>query len=104
VSERPVRVILDASAIVAFTRGSVGVGETLAKVNDEGAAAGLPVLCLVQTIWAVADRDQMDLLINHEATVLARGLLAGVDRALTSPGQVARVHQLWRVHDGEVPV
>jgi hypothetical protein len=66
----PGRILLDASAIVAFCRGtSVDVGE----VNDEGAAAGLPLLCLVEGRRAIADTDLLDLLVTHGATtVVAR--------------------------------
>jgi hypothetical protein len=41
VSDRPVKVILNASAIAAFTRGTVDVGEVIAEINDEYSAAGL---------------------------------------------------------------
>jgi hypothetical protein len=70
VSGRPIRVLLDASAIVAFTRGSIDVGETIAEVNDEHAAAGLPFLCLVEANRAVADTDRLDLLVAHPATAV----------------------------------
>jgi len=70
VSDRPIRVLLDASAIVAFTRGSIDVGETIAEVNDEQAAAGLPILCLVEATRAVADTDRLDLLVAHPATAI----------------------------------
>ena len=69
-SDRPVHVILDASAIVAFTRGAIDVGETIAEVDDELTAAGLPVLCLVQATASVTDRDRLDILLRHEATTL----------------------------------
>lgn len=68
--DRPVRVVLDASAIVAFTRGSIDVGETIAEVNDEDAAAGLPILCLVEASRAVSDSDRLDLLVAHPATAV----------------------------------
>jgi hypothetical protein len=71
VSQRSVRVLLDASAIVTFTRGiSVDVGEVIGEVNDEGAAAGLPLLCLVEARRAIADTDLLDLLVNHQATTI----------------------------------
>jgi hypothetical protein len=63
-------VLLDASAIVAFTRGSIDVGEVVAEVDDEGAAVGLPTLCLVEAQHAVADAVRLDLLVSHRATVL----------------------------------
>ncbi|MGC9670942.1 hypothetical protein ACNTMW_30895 [Planosporangium sp. 12N6] len=67
---RPIRVILDASAIRDFTHGSVHVGETLAEVADDSGAAGLPILCLAQARWAITDTDRLDLLVNHHATTL----------------------------------
>lgn len=68
--DRPVQVLLDASAIVAFTRSSIHVGEVIAEVDDEQAAVGLPLLCLVEATRAVADPDRLDLLVNHRATVI----------------------------------
>ena len=41
-TDRPIRLIFDTSAIVAFTRQSIHVGEVLAEVADEHAVAGLP--------------------------------------------------------------
>jgi hypothetical protein len=70
VTERPVRIILDASAIVRFTRGSIDVGEVLGEVNDEDAAAGLPVLCLAEAYRTIADTDLLDLLVTHPATAI----------------------------------
>jgi uncharacterized protein with PIN domain len=68
VSDRPVQVLLDASAIVAFTRGSVDVGEVIGEVDDEHAAVGLPVLCLVEASRAIVDTDLLDYLVAHAAT------------------------------------
>ena len=63
-----VRVILDTSAIVAFCRESIDVGEVIAEVADEpGCVFALPILCLVEASRAVADRDRLDLLTNHHA-------------------------------------
>jgi hypothetical protein len=70
VTDRPVRVVLDASAIVAFTRGSIHVGEVIAEIDDEDGAVGLPVLCLVEATRGAADSDRLDLLANHRAGVL----------------------------------
>jgi len=67
---RPIRLILDASAIVAFTRASIHVGEVLAEVHDEDAVAALPVACLVEVVHAVADTDRLDLLVAHQAIVI----------------------------------
>jgi hypothetical protein len=67
---RPVQLVLDASAIVEFTRESVHVGEVLAEVASEGAVAALPVPCLVEAVHAVADDDRLGLLVGHNATVV----------------------------------
>jgi hypothetical protein len=64
-SDQPIQVLLDASAIVAFTRGSIHAGE----VDDEQAGVGLPLLCLVEATRAVADTDRLDLLAHDRATV-----------------------------------
>lgn len=66
-----VRVILDTSAIVAFCRESIDVGEVIAEVADEdGCAFALPVLCLVEASRAVSDRDRLDLLAHHSAALI----------------------------------
>jgi hypothetical protein len=70
VSDRPVQIIFDSSAIVAFTRGSLDVGEVLHEVGDEEAAAGLPLLCLVHAHPAVTDTGLLELLVAHPATVI----------------------------------
>lgn len=66
-----VRVILDASAIVAFCRESIDVGEVLAEIADEeGCAFALPALCLVEASRAVADDARLDLLCAHPAALV----------------------------------
>jgi hypothetical protein len=64
----PVRIVLDSSAIVAFTRGSIHVGEVLAELVDEDASAALPAVCLVEAVHSVADFERLDLLVQHRAT------------------------------------
>lgn len=68
--DRPIRIVLDASAIVAFSRGSIHAGEVIAEVDDEHAAVGLPVLCLVEATRGTADPTRLDLLVNHRAGVV----------------------------------
>lgn len=76
--DRPLRAILDASATLRFVRGgdrSIGVGEIIAEINEEGGTAGLPVLCLAEA-WRVAGGESADLfrmLVDHEATALLDG-------------------------------
>jgi hypothetical protein len=70
-TRRSLRILLDASAIVAFCRESVHVGEVIAEVADEeDAAVGPPVLCLVEGSRAVADTSRLDLLVQHPATTV----------------------------------
>jgi hypothetical protein len=67
---RPIRIILDTSAILAFTRGSTLVGDTAAEVDDDGGRLGLPISCLVEARWRLADLDRLSLLVHHRATEL----------------------------------
>lgn len=69
-SGRPVHVLRDTSAIIAFTRGSIDVGEVIGEVDAEHAAVGLPVLCLVEAHRAVVDADLLDYLVTHPATAV----------------------------------
>jgi hypothetical protein len=68
--DRPVRLILDTSAIVAFTRASIHVGELLAEVDEESGVVALPLPCLVEAVHAVADTDRLHLLLAHRAAVV----------------------------------
>jgi predicted nucleic acid-binding protein len=70
VSDRPVRVVLDTSAIIAYTHGSVDVGEVIAEVDDEYGAVALPALCLIEAYRVAADRARLDELVNHPAAVV----------------------------------
>lgn len=64
----PLRVVLDTSAIVAFTWERLHVGEVIAEVADEGGAVGLPTLCLTEAVaHSVSDRDRLNLLVAHPA-------------------------------------
>jgi len=45
---RPLKLILDTTAVLAYARLSVNVGETIAEVVDEQADFGVPGLCLVE--------------------------------------------------------
>jgi hypothetical protein len=69
-TDRPVRVVLDASAIVAFTRGSIDVGEVLGEIADEGAVFALPTLCLSEAASWVADESMFRLLTRHPASTV----------------------------------
>jgi len=69
-TDRPIRIVLDASAIVAYARGSIDVGETIGEVNDDGATVGLPVLSLIEANRVVVAKDWPDNLLDHEATAV----------------------------------
>ncbi|MDZ5447096.1 hypothetical protein U2F26_31005 [Micromonospora sp. 4G57] len=69
-NDLPIRLILDTSAILAFTEGSTAVGEAIAKVADEGCLFGLPVMCLAEAARSVTDTDRLDLLVNHPAAAV----------------------------------
>jgi hypothetical protein len=62
--------VLDATAIAAWTRGSLAVGEILLELDEEHAAAIIPLSCLVEAAHATAmlERTLLDLLLNHQAT------------------------------------
>ncbi|MEU4476474.1 hypothetical protein AB0F68_00125 [Micromonospora sp. NPDC023966] len=66
----PIRLILDTSAILAFTEGSTAVGQAIAKVASEESLFGLPVVCLAEAARSVIDTDRLDLLVNHPAAAV----------------------------------
>ncbi len=69
--ERPIRVLLDASAVIAFTDGAaIGVGEIIAEVDEEDGAFGIPVPCLAAAGAEVRDQDLLQLLLAHPACEL----------------------------------
>ncbi|MFI5930778.1 hypothetical protein [Actinoplanes sp. NPDC051494] len=70
---RGVSLVFDATAILAYADQSIAVGEALTQVSENGAAAGLPLACLVEAVQLATDRDRLRLLAGHEATVLLDG-------------------------------
>jgi hypothetical protein len=69
VTDRPVKVVLDASAIVAYTRGSIHVGEVITEVDAEGGGFAVPDAALVEASVVGADWDVLDVLLDHPACV-----------------------------------
>ncbi len=53
----PIRLVLDATAGVEFTRASIHLGEVLSEVADEGAVAHLPLTCLVEAVHSATHPD-----------------------------------------------
>jgi hypothetical protein len=63
VTERPIRLVLDTSAILAFASESLHVGETISQVDENGAAFGIPIACLAAA--HKADAQMLHLLTSH---------------------------------------
>ncbi len=71
--DRPVTVVLDCSAIVAYTLRSIDVGETLGEVADGQSAAALPLPCLIEAITESGNSPMLDVLAGLEHTVVVDG-------------------------------
>jgi len=69
-NDLPIRVILDTSAILAFAKGSIAVGNAIAAVAKEGGLFGLPVTCLAEASRSGVDPTWLDLLVNHPAAAV----------------------------------
>jgi hypothetical protein len=106
VSGRPVHVLLDASAIIAFTRRSIDVGEIIGEVDAEQAAVGLPVLCLVEANRAVTDTDLLDL-VAHPATAVtpvAPDSWKALTAAYDTVGRLDAASAVLAAIDGDRPI
>lgn len=69
-TDLPVTLVLDASAVAAYTRASIHVGEVLAEVLDGGTRAAIPLPCLVEAAHIVVDGARLDLLTGHPAVLV----------------------------------
>jgi hypothetical protein len=70
VTDRELRLILDTSAVVAYARGSVDVGETITEVVNEDQWFGAAVVCLAEASrLAGDDRQGVALLAAHRRFV-----------------------------------
>ena len=69
-NNRELRLVLDTSAVVAYARGSVDIGETITEVVDEGQWFGSSVVCLAEaTRLAGEDSSGVALLAAHRRFV-----------------------------------
>jgi len=71
VTDLPIKVVLDATAVIAYARGSVAVGEVIAEITDEDAAFAIPEISLIEGARRL-EVDQwsiLDLLISHSHCV-----------------------------------
>lgn len=60
----PIRLVLDASAVLEYTRGSIHVGEVLTQVEDDNAVAVVPSLSLAAVFRSITDSDRLDVLFT----------------------------------------
>lgn len=81
------RFVVDTSAVLAYTAGSLDVGEILAELRDENVRFAIPAVCLAEATAATKHPDMLDLLVGQpHAAVLAfpvdqwRRLGAGINR------------------------
>ena len=67
-----VRLVLDTTAVAAWMRGSVSVGEILIEIEAENGAVIIPLPCLIEAAHATAliERERLELLLGHRATFL----------------------------------
>ncbi|MEV6301976.1 hypothetical protein AB0M02_21360 [Actinoplanes sp. NPDC051861] len=93
---RAVRLVLDASAVAGWVRGSIAVGELIAEIDDEHGAVLLPLSCLIEAAHSTGMLAQahLEILIGHQAVLLVpddaadwlalttlRGIVGTPDRA-----------------------
>ncbi|HET8684433.1 MAG TPA: hypothetical protein VFM54_21555 [Micromonosporaceae bacterium] len=78
---RPVHLVLDTSAVIAYTT-TIDVGETINEVSDNGGGYAVPVVCLAEAAQVVPI-DVLDLLVGNEAATLT-GLAPDEWRALAA--------------------
>lgn len=67
------RLVLDATAITAYARGSVDVGELITEVAEEGARIAVPVTCLAEAAAPIVDPTEyasLEVLAGHPAVDL----------------------------------
>jgi hypothetical protein len=87
----PVRLILDTSAIAAFARGSIHVGEVLAEIADEHAVALLPLACLVEAVHGQRFTNEEDARLDLHL----RGQYADASAAVHDAGAEA-IGRVWQ--------
>lgn len=92
-----VTLVLDTSAILAYARRSLAVGELLAVVNEDGDSTAVPAACLVEAAAHVndADVDMLRLLVGLpgvEASSLKASVALGMGALARTGGGVAMAH------------
>ncbi len=69
--DRTPRIVFDRSAVLAYARESIAVGELLAELDDEHGLAVIPLACLVEAATSAVDLARLDLLVSLPATDVA---------------------------------
>ena len=74
--------MLDTSAVLAYTAGSIDLGETIAEVVDEGGRFAASAICLAEAVRQVADEQApgVPLLTRHTRFVPLPVLAEDCDR------------------------
>lgn len=73
--DRPIGLILDASAVVVFASGTpraIHVGEPLTEVEDNGEVLGIPLLCLAEASQQTSS-ERLDILVASESVRVLGG-------------------------------
>lgn len=104
----PFRIVLDASALVEYSRSSIHVGEILAEIADEpDALAIIPLPCLVEAAHQLGDNSHLQVLTGLPSTVV---LAPDADHwlefaaAYDIVGSPDAAHAALLALDAEVPV
>jgi hypothetical protein len=91
-----IALVLDSSAMVAYARGNVAVGELLILADEEDSRVGLPGVALAQAFASTldADHNMLRILIGNAGTVV----LPLDDEVAERVGRFAHRTDLWTAH------
>lgn len=98
-----VAVVLDTSALLAYTQGHVAVGELIAEVSDERRLVGVPATCLAAAHAVLTDEfaEALLMLLVTTPTIVVLGLGGEVGEEIE---QVHQVGRFARAAGGDVGV
>ena len=102
-NEPVVRAVLDASAMLSYAREHIHVGELLLEFGDEGSAAAVPAVTLLEAHARVGNDElatvRLDMLGRLPTTVvLELGRHEARLASLVAPlvkGDLAKTHAVW---------
>ncbi len=69
-NDRPVRLVFDTTAVLAFVRDVFGVIEALGEVADEGGVVAVPVACLAEAHPLAINAEGLRELAEHPHVVI----------------------------------